>query len=173
MRDILNILRTPIRKGKEVFVAPTATAIGDITLGDECSVWFGAVLRGDGDSITIGDRSNIQDNAVVHVDPGDPVVIGTDCIIGHKAIIHGARLGDHVLIGMNAVVLNNARIGDYCLIGANSLVTANMEIPEGSLVLGNPAKVVKQLSEEQKEKIRKNAEVYVALSKHYLEFYKS
>jgi carbonic anhydrase/acetyltransferase-like protein (isoleucine patch superfamily) len=117
--------------------------------------------------------TNIQDNAVVHCDPGAPAIIGEDCIIGHLALVHGAQLGNHVLVGMNSTILNNAKIGDYCIIGANALVTAETVIPPYSLVLGSPAKVVKQLTEEQQQKICDNAKVYVALSKGYLDFFKS
>lgn len=167
------ILRQPVKKGKDVFIAPNATVIGNVTLGDEVSVWFGAVLRGDADEIRVGHRSNIQENAVVHVDPGAPAIIGNDCIIGHLALVHGAQLGNHVLVGMNSTILNNASIGDYCIIGANALVTAGTIIPPYSLVLGSPAKVVKQLTEEQMQKIRQNADVYVTLSKGYLDFFKT
>ena len=173
LKDIINVLRQPVKQGKEVFIAPNATVIGNVTLGDEVSVWFGAVLRADADEINIGSRTNIQDNAVVHCDPGAPAIIGEDCIIGHLALVHGAQLGNHVLVGMNSTILNNAKIGDYCIIGANALVTAETVIPPYSLVLGSPAKVVKQLTEEQQQKIRDNAEVYVALSKGYLDFFKS
>lgn len=157
---------------KSVFVAPTATVIGDVELADQSSVWYSAVLRGDSDEIRVGERSNIQDNAVVHCDPGDPAIIGKDCIIGHGAIVHGATLKDHVLVGMNAVVLNGAEVGEYSIIGANALVTAGTIIPPGSLVLGSPAKVVKELGEEQKDAIRKNAEVYVEKAKQFIEHYK-
>ncbi len=166
------ILKTPIKKGKDVFIAPNATVIGQVTLGDEVSIWYGAVLRADADVIEIGSRSNIQDNAVVHCDPGAPAIIGEDCIIGHLALVHGAQLGNHVLVGMNSTLLNNAKVGDYCIIGANALVTAGTVIPPYSLVMGSPAKVVKQLTPEQIEKIKQNAKVYVDLSKGYLEFYK-
>ena len=152
---------------ESAFVAPNATVVGDVHLAEYSSVWYGAVLRGDSDSIRIGKRTNIQDNAVVHIDPGFPVLIGDDCIIGHGAIVHGAQLANNVLIGMNAVVLNGAKIGAYCIIGANALVTAGMEIAEGSLVLGSPAKVVKQLTTEQKRSIEKNAEVYVDKAKEF------
>ncbi len=163
-----NILKTPIVKGKDVFIADTARVFGQVILGDECSIWFGAVLRGDADTITIGNRSNVQENAVVHVDPGYPVVIGEDCIIGHGAIVHGATLGNNVLVGMHATILNGARIGNFCIIGANALVTEGMEIPDFSVVMGSPAQVKKQLTEEQKEKVRRNAKAYVDLSKAYL-----
>ena len=169
----MNRLNRPVAVGSEVFIAPTATVIGDVTLGDEVSIWYGAVLRGDSDSIVIGARSNIQDNAVIHCDPNDPAVIGEECIIGHCAIVHGARLANNVLIGMNATILNNSEIGEYSIIGANALVTAGTIIPPFSLVLGSPAKVIKQISQEQVEGIRKNAEVYVAKAKEYMAHYKN
>lgn len=162
----------PIQQGKEVFIAPTSTVIGDVQLGDEVSIWYGAVLRGDSDKIVVGNRTNIQDNAVVHCDPNEPAIIGEDCIIGHGAIVHGARLANNVLVGMHATILNNAEIGEYSIIGANALVTSGTVIPPRSLVLGSPAKVVKTIGEEQMEAIRKNAEVYVAKSKEYLAYYK-
>lgn len=162
-----NIFKKEIKKGNEVWIAPNATVIGHVALGDNCTVLFGAVIRADNDEVNIGARSNIQDNAVVHVDPGCPVNIGHDCIIGHGAIVHGAALGNHVLIGMNATVLNNANIGDYCIIGANTLVPEGMQIPAGSLVVGTPARTIKKLSEEQKEKVRQNAQGYVDLGLLY------
>jgi carbonic anhydrase/acetyltransferase-like protein (isoleucine patch superfamily) len=168
MKDMASILKQPVKKGKDVFIAPNATVIGRVTLGEQVSVWFGAVLRADADEIRVGDRSNIQDNAVIHCDPGAPAIIGHDCIIGHLALVHGATLGDHVLVGMNSTILNHAKVGDYCIIGANALITAGTEIPPYSMVLGSPAKVVKQLNEEQIEKIKQNAEVYVQLAKEYL-----
>ncbi len=166
--DSLERLRKPLKHGSEVFIANTATVIGDVELGDEVSIWFGAVLRGDSDEIRVGNRSNIQDNAVVHCDPGDPAIIGNECIIGHCAIVHGARLGNRVLVGMNATVLNNADIGNNVIIGANALVTAGTKIPDNSLVLGSPAKVVKTLTPEQIEGIKINADVYVEKGKEYL-----
>ncbi len=165
------ILSTPIKKGLDVWIADTARVFGQVTLGDFCSVWFGAVIRGDRDTITIGNCSNIQENSVIHVDPGFPVSIGHDCIIGHNAIVHGATLGNHVLIGMHATVLNGACIGDFCIIGANALVTEGMHIPDFSLVLGSPAKIVRQISEDHIEKIKRNAQTYVELSREYLKYY--
>lgn len=164
-----SILSKVVEKGKEVFIAPTATVLGDIHLGDEVSIWFGAVMRGDSDTISIGSRSNVQDNAVVHCDPSFPAIIGDDCIIGHGAIVHGAVLGNNVLVGMHATILNGAKIGNYCIIGANALVTSNMEIPENSLVLGSPAKIIRTLKDIELENIRKNAENYVVLSKEYIQ----
>src|ERR1043166_6185844 len=163
------ILATPVQKGKEVWIADTARVFGKCELGDNCSVWFGAVLRGDTELIRLGYRSNVQDNAVLHTDYGFPLIAGHDVIIGHGAIVHGAQLGNHVLVGMHAVVLNGAQVGDYCIIGANALVTEGMIIPEKSLVLGTPAKVVRQLEEKDFERIRKNADNYVRLAKQYLE----
>lgn len=166
-------LNTPIQKGKEVFIAPTATVIGDVSLGDEVSIWFGALLRGDSDKISIGARSNIQDNAVIHCDPNEPAIIGEECIVGHCAIVHGAELENNVLVGMNATVLNNAHIGEFSIIGANSLVTSGTKIPPYSLVLGSPAKVVKTLSPKQVQGIKTNAAVYVAKAKEYMAHYNS
>lgn len=158
-----------IGKGKEVFIADTARVIGNVKLGDEVSVWFGAVLRGDGDQIKIGNRSNVQDNATVHVDPGFPVEIGNDCIIGHGAVVHGAKIANNVLIGIHATVLNGAMIGEYSIIAAGALVTEKMIIPPNSLVVGVPAKIVRRIEEDQMKKIEKNAETYVQLSKVYLQ----
>ena len=166
-------LQQTAQKGKNIFIAPNATVIGDVALGDEVSIWFGAVLRGDSDSISVGARTNIQDNAVIHCDPNDPAVIGEECIIGHCAIVHGAKLANNVLVGMNATVLNNAEIGEFSIIGANALVTAGTIIPPYSLVLGSPAKVVKKLSKDQVEGIRINAKVYVDKAKEYIAYYQS
>ncbi|MDZ4758290.1 MAG: gamma carbonic anhydrase family protein [Bacteroidota bacterium] len=164
-----SIFKKEINKGSNVWIAPNATVFGHVAIGDDCTILFGAVIRADNDQVNIGARSNIQDNAVVHVDPECPVNIGHDCIVGHGAIIHGASLGNHVLVGMNATVLNKVVVGDYCIIGANTLVPEGMQIPEGSLVVGVPARIIKQLSEEQKEAVRKNADAYVELGKVYTE----
>lgn len=161
-------LNQPVSKGKEVFIADTARVIGNVTLEDEVSIWFGAVLRGDGDKINIGKRSNIQDQATVHVDPGYPVNIGSECIIGHGAIVHGATLSNNVLVGMHATILNGAEIGEFSIIAAGALVTEGMKIPPYSLVAGIPGKILKSINEVQVEKIRKNAETYVKLSKSYI-----
>jgi carbonic anhydrase/acetyltransferase-like protein (isoleucine patch superfamily) len=132
-------------------------------------VWFGAVIRADGDKVTIGARTNIQDNSVVHVDPGFPVTIGNDCIIGHLSIIHGATLGNHVLVGMHSTIMNGVEIGDFCIIGANALITTGTKIPSNSLVMGSPAKVIKQLNDDQIESIKQNAKRYVDLKNEYLD----
>jgi|SRR5210317_687935 len=154
---------------ESAYIADNAVIIGDVTIGKKSSVWFGAVLRGDSDSIKIGRRSNIQDNAVVHVDPGFPVTIGDDCIVGHLALIHGATISNNVLVGMNSTVLNGAQVGEFSIIGANALVTSNTVIPPNSLVLGSPAKVVKTLTDKQIAHVIRNAEAYVKLGSEYLE----
>ncbi|MHB1277425.1 MAG: gamma carbonic anhydrase family protein [Bacteroidia bacterium] len=154
--------------GKNAFITNTATVIGDVEMGDDCSVWFGAVIRGDSDRIRIGNRTNIQDNAVIHCDPGAPAIIGDDCVIGHLAIVHGAQLGNCVLVGMHATILNNAKIGNNVIIGANTLVTAGTIIPDNTMVLGSPGKPVGKLSEEQIAGIKENARVYVEKAKEYL-----
>jgi carbonic anhydrase/acetyltransferase-like protein (isoleucine patch superfamily) len=169
--DISAILFKEPRIGKSVFIAPNATVIGNVSLGDECSVWFGAILRADLDKITIGSRTNIQDNAVIHVDEGVPVNIGHDVKIGHLALIHGATIGNHVLIGMHSTIMNNVNIGDFCIIGAHSLLTQGTRIPPNSLVLGSPAKVVRQLSEMELEDLKDNGEDYVALAGRYLKHF--
>lgn len=130
------------------FVAPGAAVIGDVVLGENVSVWFNAVIRADNASIVIEDGSNVQECAVLHVDPSVPMHIGKRVTIGHKAMLHGCSVGDGSLIGMNAVVLNNAVIGKNCLIGANTLVKEGAQIPDGSLVVGSPARVIRQLDAE-------------------------
>jgi len=173
LSQMKEILATPINKGKDVWIADTARVFGLVSIGDECSIWFGAVLRGDADSISLGNRSNVQENAVIHVDPGFPAIIGDDCIIGHGAIVHGASLANNVLVGMHATILNGAKIGNFCIIGANALVTEGTIIPDYSVVLGSPAKVVKQLSDEQIEKVKRNAQAYVDLGKEYLKYWEN
>ncbi len=172
LNEMENILNTPIQRGEDIWIADTARVFGKVILGNECSVWFGAVLRGDNEWIKVGNKTNIQDNVVIHVDEGVPVTIGDECIIGHGAIIHGATLGNNVLVGMHATILNGAKIGSFCIIGSNALVTENAVIPDYSVVMGTPAKVVKQLSEAQIEKVKQNAMNYVKLSKEYIKHWK-
>jgi carbonic anhydrase/acetyltransferase-like protein (isoleucine patch superfamily) len=131
------------------WVAPSADVIGDARLGSDASVWFGAVIRADNTPIRVGARSNIQEGAMLHSDPGKPLTIGTDCTIGHHAILHGCTIGDRVLVGMGACVLNDAVIGDDCLIGAGALVTEGKAFPPGSLIIGSPAKVARPLTPEE------------------------
>ena len=150
------------------FVASNATLIGDVTLGDECSVWYQCVLRADIHSIRVGPRSNIQDGAVVHLADDFGVEIGELVTVGHKAILHACTVGNEVLVGMNAVILDGAEIGDRCIVGAGALVTGHKKFPPGSLILGSPAKVVRALSAEEQAGIKLWAERYVLLSREYL-----
>ena len=143
------------------WVANNATVVGDVTLGEDASVWYGAVLRGDSGSITIGDGTNIQDNSVVH----DETTIGKFCTIGHGAIVHGCTIGDNTMVGMGAIVLSGAKIGSNCLIGAGAVVTGKTVAPDGSLLLGNPAKIVKEVSQEMIDEIKRDADMYIALAR--------
>ena len=156
-------------KKDSIVICPGAQVIGDVELGEDVSIWHGAVIRGDTDSITIDDNSNVQDNCVVHCTKGFPVEIGKNVSIGHGAVVHGCKLEDNVLIGMNATVLNGAHIGKNSIVGAGAVVSEGKDFPEGSLILGVPAKVVKQLNESQVELIQNNADNYVRLSKQYKE----
>ncbi|MBD99993.1 MAG: gamma carbonic anhydrase family protein [Gammaproteobacteria bacterium] len=153
--------------GEDFYVAESASVIGKVRLANDTSVWFGAVLRGDNESITVGENTNIQECAVIHTDPGFPCILGSNVTIGHQAMLHGCQVGDNSLIGINAVVLNGAKIGRNCLIGANALVTENQEIPDGSLVIGSPAKPIKQLTTAQIQKLKESAEHYVTRFKRF------
>lgn len=141
----------------DFWVAPDANIIGRVVLGQATSVWFGATLRGDNEPIVVGDGTNIQENAILHTDMGYPLTIGAGCTVGHKAMLHGCIIGENSLIGMGATVLNGAKIGKNCLIGANALITEGKEIPDGSLVMGAPGKVVRQLDEAAIEGLRRSA----------------
>lgn len=154
----LNGVRPEIDGG--AWVAPNATVIGKVRLLEGVSIWFGAVLRGDNEWLEIGPGSNVQDNAVVHSDPGFPLVIGAQCTVGHSAIVHGCTIGDRTLVGMGAKVLNGARVGTDCLLGAGALVTEGKEIPDGSLVIGAPGKVARALDDDGKAGLLRAAEVY-------------
>jgi carbonic anhydrase/acetyltransferase-like protein (isoleucine patch superfamily) len=144
------------------WVADSAHVIGRVKLGDFASVWYGAVLRGDNEWMTIGERSNIQEGAVLHVDPGHPLAIGRGVTVGHQAMVHGCTIGDGSLVGIQAVILNDARIGANCLVGAGAVVTEGKVFPDGSLILGAPAKVARMLTPEQIAQINDAAERYVA-----------
>lgn len=146
----------------EAWVAPDANVIGKVTLGPEASVWFGSTLRGDNEMITVGRGSNVQENCVFHTDMGYPLTVGEDCTIGHKVMLHGCTIGDNSLIGMGATVLNGAKIGKNCLIGAGALITENKVIPDGSLVMGVPGKVVRELDAQAIQRL-------TASAKHYAE----
>ena len=152
----------------QFWIAPTATVIGKVRIGAGVGVWFGAVVRGDGEAIVIGRDTNLQEQVVVHTDPDFPVTVGAGCTVGHRAILHGCTLGDNVLVGMGAIVLNGARIGDNCLIGAGALVPEGREIPAGSLVIGMPGKVARPLTAEEIERNRRSAAHYSANWKRFV-----
>jgi carbonic anhydrase/acetyltransferase-like protein (isoleucine patch superfamily) len=155
--------------GTDVWVAPSADVIGDAQLADGANIWFGAVIRADNTPIIIGARSNIQENAMLHSDPGAPLTIGTDCTIGHHAILHGCTIGDTVLIGMGAIILNHAVIGDGCIVGAGALVTEGKIFPPGSLIVGSPAKAIRTLDEAALASLKVSAQSYTAKSKVFAE----
>jgi len=153
--------------GKDHFVAPDATLVGDITLEAAVSIWFQVVIRAENDRIVIGEGSNIQDGAVLHVDPGYPLILARNVSIGHKAMLHGCTIGEGSLVGINSVVMNGAKIGKGVLVGANTLIAEGKEIPDGVLVLGSPGKVVRELTPEQKAYLPKIAGGYVERGKYY------
>lgn len=160
--------RVPVLPPADAFwVAPDAHVIGRVELGREVGVWFGAVLRGDNEPIVIGERTNIQEGAMLHTDVGFPMTLGADCTIGHHAILHGCTLGDGTLIGMGATVLNGARIGSGCLVGANALVTENKVFPDRSLIVGSPARAIRQLDDEAVAGLLRSAAGYVANWKRF------
>ena len=149
------------------WVAPNAHVIGNVVLGDDVGIWFGSVLRGDNDVIKIGEETNIQENTIIHVDPDCPVTIGNNCTIGHNAIIHGCTIGNNSLVGMGATILNNAKIGNNCLVGAGALVTENKEFPDGWLIVGSPAKAVRELSQDMIDNMTRSSKHYVANFKKF------
>jgi carbonic anhydrase/acetyltransferase-like protein (isoleucine patch superfamily) len=149
------------------WLAPDATIIGKVELGEDVGIWFGSVLRGDNEPIVVGKGSNIQEGVMIHTDPRYPVTIGENCTIGHHAIIHGCVIGDNSLIGMGATILNGAKIGRNSLVGANALVTESKEFPDNSLIVGSPAKVMRVLDDEAVEKLKQSAVRYVANWKRF------
>ena len=151
----------------DAYVADSAQVIGEVSLAEDSSVWYGTVIRGDSDRISVGAGSNIQDASVLHADQGFPLTIGERVTVGHQVMLHGCTIGDESLIGIGAVVLNGARIGRNCLVGAGSLVTEGKEFPDGSMILGSPAKVVRQLSPEQIEGLRRSAAHYIANARRH------
>jgi len=155
------------RIAENAWVAPGAHVIGDVILEDDSSVWFGAVLRGDNEPITLGRGSNIQENCVLHTDPGCPLLIGPDCTIGHKAMLHGCTIGEGSLVGMGATILNRAVIGRGCLIGAGALITEGKVIPDGSLVMGSPGKVVRELDDDARAALIASARTYVENARRF------
>ena len=149
------------RLADTAWVADSAQVIGNVVLDAQASVWFGAVVRGDMASITIGAGSNIQDTSVLHADIGQPLTIGERVTVGHQAVLHGCSVGDETLVGIGAIVLNGAKIGKNCLVAAGALVTEGKEFPDGSMIMGAPAKLVRQLTPEQIEGIRQSAQHYI------------
>ncbi len=144
------------------WIAPDATLVGQIELGRDVGIWFGAVLRGDNEPITIGARTNVQEHVIMHTDPGFPLRVGEGCTIGHRALLHGCSVGDNSLIGMGAILLNGARIGNNSLVGAGALVTEGKEFPDGALIVGSPAKLIRLLDDAAIARLRKSADHYVA-----------
>jgi carbonic anhydrase/acetyltransferase-like protein (isoleucine patch superfamily) len=149
------------------WIAETATLIGRVRIKSQASVWFGSVLRGDNEWIELGTRSQIQDNATLHTDPGFPLTIGADCVIGHNVILHGCTIGDNSLVGMGAIMLNGAKIGRNCLVGAGALVTEGKEFPDRSLIVGSPARVMRTIDEKAMRMIAEGADIYVRRWQHY------
>ena len=149
------------------WIAPDANIIGKVRLEEDASVWFGCTLRGDRDWITVGARSNVQEGTIVHTDPGFPLEIGADCTVGHGCILHGCTIGEGSLIGMGATILNGARIGRNCLVGANALVTEGKVFPDNSLIIGSPAKAVREMSAEEIAKMQRGAAHYVNNARAY------
>lgn len=143
------------------WVADSAQVMGTVNIGDDASIWFGTVVRGDTSSITIGEGSNVQDASVLHADLGMPLAIGRHVTVGHQVMLHGCTIGDESLIGIGAIVLNGAKIGKNCLVGAGALVTEGKEFPDGSMIIGSPARVVKQLTPEQMQGLRQSAQHYI------------
>jgi gamma-carbonic anhydrase len=164
-----------LKKGPTVhssaWIVPGATVLGDVTLAEESSVWYGSVLRGDINRIILGPRSNVQDNAVVHVDTNYPTTMGELVTVGHSAIVHACKIDNEVLVGMGAIILDDVEIGARSIIGANALVTMGMKIPPGSLVLGSPAKIRRQLTLDEQKDIAQWARSYVETAKRFREFY--
>ena len=149
------------------WVADTADVIGRVRMHSDTSIWFGAVLRGDNEWIELGPRSQIQDNATLHTDPGFPLTIGADCVIGHNVILHGCTIGDNTLIGMGAILLNGAKIGKNCLVGAGALVTEGKTFPDNSMIVGAPARAIRTIDEKMTKMIANGADIYVRRSQQY------
>ena len=156
--------RKPVFEGSGHFIAENASVIGSVRLSGQTSVWFNCVLRGD-----IGERSNVQDGSVLHTDPGLKLTVGRNVTIGHKVMLHGCTIGDDSLIGIGSTILNGATVGANCVVGAHTLITENKTFPEGTLILGAPARVVRELSDDEKAMIAKSADVYVANAKRFSE----
>ena len=161
--------REPEFEGADHYVAENATIIGSVRLKDKASVWFNAILRGDNDWLVVGERSNIQDGSVIHTDPGFEVLIGNGVTVGHMVMLHGCTIGDNSLIGIGSTILNGASIGENSIVGANALVTEGKTFPDGSLIMGSPARVARELSDEEVGYIRYSSQVYVDNAKRFTE----
>jgi carbonic anhydrase/acetyltransferase-like protein (isoleucine patch superfamily) len=159
-------------RGTEWFIAPDAAVIGSVVVHNEASVWFSAVVRGDSDVITLGERTNVQDAAVLHADPGIPLTLGRNVSVGHKAMLHGCTIGEGSLVGIGAIILNHAVIGSGTLVGAGALIPEGKTFPDGVLVLGTPGKIVRELKPEERRELVKNADHYVQRAKLYREKFK-
>ncbi len=155
--------------GDDYWIAPTAVVIGNVRLGRNASVWWNAVLRGDNEPITIGENTNVQDGSVLHTDPGYPLVLAANVIVGHMVMLHGCEIGDNSLIGIGSIILNGARIGENCLIGANTLIVENKQIPPNSLVMGSPGKIIREVTPEHIQRMKESAQSYVDRIKVYRE----
>ena len=158
---------SPLLKDESIWVADTASVIGNVILEPHSSIWFGATLRGDNEPITIGANSNIQDNAVIHTDPGAPTTIGTGVTVGHLVMLHGCVIGDHSLIGMGTTILNRSRIGARSIVGAGSLIPEGKEFEDECLIVGSPARVVRKLKDHELMLLEKSAEIYVENAKRF------
>lgn len=158
-----------VKKGKKVFIHKAAYVAGDVTLGDGAGIWCGACIRGDIAPVMIGKNTNVQDNATIHVGKDAPAVLGDYVTVGHNAVVHGARVGNGTLIGMGSIVLDGAEIGEGCLIGAGTLIPGKKTIPAGSLVFGNPYRIIRTLTQAEQQGIRENAEEYLRLAEEYRE----
>ena len=169
MTRVFRLDPTLLHVAPDAFVAPGVVCIGDVHIDRQASVWFGAVLRGDTERIRVGPRANVQDGSVVHADPGFPALIGREVTVGHRCVIHGARIDEGALIGMNATLLNGSHVGESALVGAGALVPEGMEIPPRTLAVGVPAKVRRALSEEEVKNLRESAAHYVDAGRAYLE----
>jgi carbonic anhydrase/acetyltransferase-like protein (isoleucine patch superfamily) len=154
-------------EGNDYWIAPNATLIGRVRLLKNASVWFGAVLRGDNEWIVVGENSNIQDNSVIHSDPGQPVTIGANVTVGHKVILHSTTVGDNSLIGMGSTLLNRSKIGRNCIVGANTLISEGKEFPDNTLIVGSPGRVARELSDQQVAMLKVSAEVYIQNYKRF------
>ncbi|TMG91689.1 MAG: gamma carbonic anhydrase family protein [Betaproteobacteria bacterium] len=161
--------RKVVFQGEEWFIAQNATVIGTVVLHNQASVWFNSVVRGDSDIITIGERTNIQDAAVLHADPGIPLTLGKNVSVGHQAMLHGCTIGDGSLVGIGAIIMNHAVIGSGCIIAAGALIPEGKTFPDGVLILGSPGKVVRELEREERDELLKNADIYVRRAKLYRE----